>query len=307
MAKWSSPLPTGCRLTSNFGSRWGTLHAGTDYAPPKPGQKNIPVYAVADGIILRTGRGNGLRNAHGVPYHSGIYAYQDIGVHGGDHMRIYYGHLASLAVKPGQFVRAGQLIGIMGGSGAKGANDFAIHLHLGVSQNSNRPIRAARWAGDPGWINPLVWLRSKGITVGSTTPVVASTPNKPKPPTASKHVRSIESIANILTLAGYMYGKPTLGLGIERYQHQQVKPFTLVHDRVWGAVTERHYKWVTSLQIAMNQWAGEKLQVDGDYRAKTHARVREIQQRNHGGAYKGAVDGIAGPMFCRMLGISTHP
>jgi hypothetical protein len=86
-------------------------------------------------------------------------------------MRIYYGHLASINVKAGQHVRAGQQIGVMGGSGSSGENHFATHLHLGVAQNHNRPIHAATRLGAPGWINPVPWLRSKGITVGTTAPI----------------------------------------------------------------------------------------------------------------------------------------
>ena len=40
----------------------------------------------------------------------------------------------------------------------------------------------------------------------------------------------------------------------------------------------------------------------------TVERVREVQWNNRYGPYKGyKIDGIAGPVFCRMLGIPAHP
>ncbi|WBL18531.1 M23 family metallopeptidase [Citricoccus sp. NR2] len=315
MSKWSSPFPSGCRFTSAFGARWGTLHAGTDYGPPSPGQAGVTVHAVHAGTVAAIGRGRG-RAGDRIPYHSGRFVWLDIGTHGGDRMRIYYGHLARIDVKAGDTVVAGQQIGIMGGSGANGENDFAIHGHIGVAQNHGRPIAAAGKRGAPGWINPAAWLASKGITVGTDTPVkpesntsTAST-SKPKPkpkPATGKHVRNETSIRQICIKAGHGNTRNSTFLLIQRYQHRQVRPFTLVHDSVWGAKTDAHYRWTLVLQRRMNDWAGTKIPEDGDYRALTHARVLDLQRRNHGGAYKGKLDGKAGPVFCRMLGIANYP
>lgn len=166
MTVFSSPVPKGCRFTSGFGQRWGTLHAGADWAPPKPGQTGIPVFAVADGTIIAVGRGYG-RASDRIPYHSGLYVWIDHGMMGGDRMRSYSGHLASYSVKAGDKVKAGQQIGVMGATG----NVTGVHLHLGVSQNHNRPLGAANGWGDPGWIDPKTWLESKGVKVGVDEPV----------------------------------------------------------------------------------------------------------------------------------------
>jgi len=277
------------------------------------------VYAVADGVILRVGRGNGKANAGGVPYHSGLYVWHDLGVIGGDRMRAYYGHLDEYLVAAGEAVRAGQVIGYMGGTGANGRDDFAIHLHFGIAQNHDRPTRAATALGDPGWINSDVWLRGKGIIVGKTQPVsllapAVVLPSKPSTEApevgqggTSKHVRSEASIRAICIKAGHGTKGTSLGLLIERYQHRQQDPYQLPWDRVWGKRTEAHYRWVLKLQRALNQWRGGDLAVDGDYGPVTVRRVREVQQNNKGGAYKYAVDGVAGPRFCAMLGIPAHP
>jgi len=174
MAVFSSPVPKGCRFTSGFGMRTlggrRALHAGADWAPPKPGQTGIPIFAVADGTVIAVGQGYG-RSTDRIPYHSGKYVWIDHGVHGGDRMRSYSGHLASYSVKRGQKVKAGEQIGTMGATG----NVTGIHLHLGVSQNHDRPINAAKSFGAPGWIDPKTWLESKGVRVGSDEPV---TPGK---------------------------------------------------------------------------------------------------------------------------------
>src|SRR5690625_4319004 len=117
MGKFSSPLPKGCRFTSGFGRRWGKLHAGTDYGPPRPAQAAGARYAVQAGTITTTGYGDGLATDT-TPYHSGRYIWQDIGTRGGGRMRIFYGPLRSPNVRAGQKVKAGQIIGYMGGSGA---------------------------------------------------------------------------------------------------------------------------------------------------------------------------------------------
>jgi len=171
MTIFSTPLPKGCRYTSGFGQRNGTLHAGADWAPPTPGQTGVPVFAVADGTVSAVGHGYG-RATDRIPYRSGRFVWIDHGVIGGDRMRTYSGHLASYNVRQGQKVKAGEQIGIMGGSGANGENHFAVHLHFGVAQNHDRPINAAPSWGAPGWIDPQTWLESKGIRVGTDHPVI---------------------------------------------------------------------------------------------------------------------------------------
>lgn len=318
---FSSPLEVSSRVTSGFGKRWGILHAGYDYGPPVAGVHRRPVYAVGDGPIIRVGRGNGQAGAEVVPYHSGKAVWQDLGTIGGDRIRAYYGHVDEYIVAAGEYVHAGQVIGYMGGTGPVGRYDYATHLHFGIAQNHDRPTRAATALGDPGWINPHVWLQGKGITVGRETPLThdplpVAKPSRPVTTApevgggaTGKHVRSEASIRAICIKAGHHDGNKGTGTGllIERYQHRQVDPFQLPWDRQWGKRTEAHYRWVLQLQRAMNTWKGGDVAVDGDYGKVTVGRVRSIQSANAGRAYKGRVDAVAGPMFCRMLGIPAHP
>lgn len=103
------------------------------------------------------------------------------------------------------------------------------------------------------------------------------------------------------------YGSMTEA-GVRAYQAGQ-RYGGLVVDGDWGPVCEAHYQWVITLQTALNKWKSSyaALVVDGSYGALTARRVLDVQTRNHGGAYLGALDGVPGPVTCSMLGIPTHP
>lgn len=152
MTTYSSPVPVGSRPTSGFRSFGRPDHAGDDFAPKTPGQKNVPITAVADGTVISVG------NTNGLPGHTGRYVLIDHGIHkdkyGSDRMKSYSGHLASYSVKAGDKVKAGEVIGIMGETG----NASGIHLHLGVLCNGK-------------YIDPSEWLARKGVTIGKTATV----------------------------------------------------------------------------------------------------------------------------------------
>lgn len=304
MTKFSSPVPVGSRLTSNFSRArrlFGIIraHAGTDWAPPKPGQ-NVAIYAVADGTVVSAGVGV-------LAGHSGQIIVIDHGVlrdsSGSDRTLTNYGHLYKINVKVGQKVKAGQKIGLMGKTG----NVTGVHLHLGVRFNGV-------------YADPKVWLTKKGITPGKTAPVTGETikpvaspkPVAPKPKPKSGYSDGTKNIQQALKTMGYKikvdgYDGPETESVIKEYQSSQKAPYKLVADGHWGSVTKAHYIWTKSLQRAMNKWRGPKISADGHYGANTVSRIKDVMRRNQGGKYKGIIDGIPGRMFCKMLGISTHP
>jgi len=104
------------RYTSSYGVRYdpfngnSAMHAGVDMA----GAHGEPIYASANGTVLRAGRNNGYGNLVELAHGRGI--------------DTRYGHLASITVRPGQVVRQGQLIGHMGSTG----RSTGTHLHFEV-------------------------------------------------------------------------------------------------------------------------------------------------------------------------------
>jgi murein DD-endopeptidase MepM/ murein hydrolase activator NlpD len=129
---WVTPMPGG-QITSCFGQRWGTLHAGIDLAA----DEGTPIQAAASGTVLVAGW---------------VYAGYGISVmidHGSG-VQTHYAHQSRTIVQPGQKVKAGQLIGYEGSTG----DSTGPHLHFEVHQGL--------W----NQINPAPWLRSHGVDLG---------------------------------------------------------------------------------------------------------------------------------------------
>lgn len=156
---WSSPVPVGTRIGSNFGPRGSSIHLGDDYPPPKPGQQGVPVYAIGDGVVVGVG-------ANLLKGHSGD---RNVLIKHPGNIYSYYGHLNSNSVRLNQSVKGGQQIGVMGYRGnVQPPGPGGTHLHLGIIVNGS-------------FVDPSVWLSGKGITVGKTPPVKASNPGSRYP------------------------------------------------------------------------------------------------------------------------------
>lgn len=112
--------PLAGRLTSKFGTRFDPyyhvwqLHPGVDLAAPI----GTPIVAAADGRVARAGWYGGYGN----------YTCIDHGRADGQRLSTCYGHQSRLLVSPGQRVRAGQVIGLVGSTGAS----TGPHLHFEV-------------------------------------------------------------------------------------------------------------------------------------------------------------------------------
>ncbi|WP_231502692.1 M23 family metallopeptidase [Blastococcus sp. URHD0036] len=133
-ARPKAVLPVqGARLTSTFGARWGTLHAGIDLAAPM----DTPEYAAADGVVLEAGPASGFGLAVYIQHDNG-----DVTV---------YGHMDQILVQPGQVVRAGDTIALLGNRG----QSTGPHLHFEVHQGGLDGTR----------IDPLPWLRERGVQI----------------------------------------------------------------------------------------------------------------------------------------------
>ncbi|MDH6199117.1 murein DD-endopeptidase MepM/ murein hydrolase activator NlpD [Mycobacterium frederiksbergense] len=136
-ARLSRPLfvmPTkGYVWTSNFGYRWGVLHAGIDLASPI----GTPISAVSDGVVIAAGPTAGygawvkLRHSDGTV--------------------TLYGHINTWLVSVGDRVMAGDQIATVGNRG----NSTGPHLHFEVLPDGSSRI------------DPVPWLAKRGLSLGS--------------------------------------------------------------------------------------------------------------------------------------------
>lgn len=126
-------MPTKGIFTSNFGYRWGVLHAGIDLA----NSIGTPIMAVSDGVVIEAGPAGGygmlvkLRHADGTV--------------------TLYGHINTALVSVGERVMAGDQIATMGNRG----NSTGPHLHFEVLQGGTERI------------DPVPWLAKRGLMVGN--------------------------------------------------------------------------------------------------------------------------------------------
>ncbi|PZF92874.1 peptidase M23 [Micromonospora deserti] len=137
--KTSKPAPTwvipmkGAAITSCYGPRWGTLHAGIDFAMPA----GTPVRAAFGGTVEKAGDvGDGY----------GISVFID---HGNGYLT-HYAHLSSTKVSVGDKVSAGETIGLEGSTGDSTGPHLYFEVHQGQMWNQ---------------IDPAPFLRARGIDV----------------------------------------------------------------------------------------------------------------------------------------------
>jgi murein DD-endopeptidase MepM/ murein hydrolase activator NlpD len=113
----AQPIRDGANFTSGYGIRSdpfrgrAAMHAGIDLAGPY----GTPIYATADGIVGRS------------EWNSGGYG-NLVELNHGQGIQTRYGHLSRLIAQPGQRVRRGELIGLMGSTG----RSTGSHLHYEV-------------------------------------------------------------------------------------------------------------------------------------------------------------------------------
>ncbi|WP_374225303.1 M23 family metallopeptidase [Micromonospora sp. C95] len=131
-SSWVLPMAGGA-ITSCYGPRWGTLHAGIDFAMPA----GTPVRAAFGGTVTKAGDvGDGY----------GISVVID---HGNGYLT-HYAHLSTARVSVGAKVSTGQTIGLEGSTG----DSTGPHLHFEVHQGQ-------LW----NQIDPAPFLRARGLDV----------------------------------------------------------------------------------------------------------------------------------------------
>jgi len=123
-------VPTDGRLTTCFCQRWGTMHWGIDLAAPL----GTPIFAAADGVVLRAGAASGYGNA--------VY------IQDADGNVQIYGHMRYYSVEAGDVVTAGQQIAKVGSQGQSTGPHLHFEIHSGGI--NGKPIDPEKWLGDRG-------------------------------------------------------------------------------------------------------------------------------------------------------------
>jgi len=126
---WLLPLDD-YTFTSPYGVRWGKLHAGIDLADPE----GTPYKSIHSGTVTQAG-------------YMGGYGYA-ITVRNTDGTEVIYAHSRRLLVSVGNVVKAGQILGEVGNTGAS----YGTHLHLEIHVN-----------GQP--TDPVPFLRERGVDI----------------------------------------------------------------------------------------------------------------------------------------------
>lgn len=134
------------QVSSGYGPRWGTFHAGLDFAAPI----GTPIYAAADGVVVE---GRERYNVSGFGSWIWLDCQDSVG------KDFIYGHVkhSGILVKKGDRVRAGQQIGVVGNEG----QSTGPHLHFEVWGHPGRlggahqdPARYLQGAAQPGESQP---------------------------------------------------------------------------------------------------------------------------------------------------------
>ncbi len=100
--------PASGTVTSEFGSRWGRLHAGIDIAAPT----GTPIFAAQGGTVIFSGVQSGYGNVVIVSHGGGL--------------TTLYGHQSRVAASNGQSISQGDNIGYVGNTG----RSTGPHLHF---------------------------------------------------------------------------------------------------------------------------------------------------------------------------------
>lgn len=108
------PIAKNVTVSSAFGLRLGRLHTGIDI----PARRGAPIVAAMDGKVISSGYGSG----HG----------RSILLEHRDGYLTRYSHCSTLLVKKGDYVKKGQILGLVGSTG----NSTGNHLHFEIRYGS---------------------------------------------------------------------------------------------------------------------------------------------------------------------------
>lgn len=121
--------PVAGAISSNYGTRWGSMHSGVDFAD----QLGAPIHAVSGGNVVEAGPASG--------FGQWVRVLHDDGTTG------VYGHVNDMYVQQGQRVDTGDVIATVGNRG----QSSGPHLHLEI------------WDQGGNKMDPSPWMAAKGV------------------------------------------------------------------------------------------------------------------------------------------------
>ncbi|MFM1772688.1 MAG: hypothetical protein RLZZ71_1830 [Bacteroidota bacterium] len=154
------------RQTSPFGPRWGRLHAGLDLDL----DTGDPVYSMFEGLVRISQYSDTYGNVVVVRHPNGL--------------ETLYAHMSARMVVPGQYVQAGNMLGLGGNTG----RSYGAHLHFETRYLGN-PF-------DPAYMitpnqkalkSPSFELTKKKLNAPTTSPTAPSANNNSKGSSGSKY------------------------------------------------------------------------------------------------------------------------
>lgn len=133
----ASPVP-GAVIGAHFGEygSWSRYHTGIDF---RAGH-GTPIRTVKSGVVLYAGN-------------SGNWAGNHVAIKHADGKTTMYSHMSSMAVRSGEAVQAGQIIGRVGQTGRA----FGAHLHFELYP------AGVKYGDVYKAINPQPWLKTNGV------------------------------------------------------------------------------------------------------------------------------------------------
>jgi murein DD-endopeptidase MepM/ murein hydrolase activator NlpD len=122
---WRLPINTYV-LTSDFGWRWGRLHAGEDFAAPV----GTDLLSMSTGTVTFAGQQSGYGNMVKIRYWDGTTS--------------YYAHMSRTSVTEGEGVEPGEVVGQSGNTG----HSTGPHLHLEIHPDDGAAVDPLPWMAD---------------------------------------------------------------------------------------------------------------------------------------------------------------
>lgn len=129
LAPTAAVRPVAGAISSGYGSRWGAMHYGLDFADAL----GAPIHAVSSGTVIEAGPASGF----------GLW----VRIQHDDGTQAVYGHVNDMYVQAGQRVNTGDVIATVGNRG----QSTGPHLHLEI------------WDQGGNKIDPMPWMAARGV------------------------------------------------------------------------------------------------------------------------------------------------